>query len=66
MVDEDRALRDALERAVGAKRHLSQVVVVADAGKDDILPVPRPRPACWQAGRHARETHFSALAVVRL
>ena len=37
MIDEDGAALDACESAVGADRHLAQVVVVADAGEDDLL-----------------------------
>ncbi len=37
MIDEHRALLHTVERAVGAKRHLAHVVVVADAHHHDVL-----------------------------
>ena len=32
-------LRHCLEGAIRAKRHLAQIVVIADAGEDDVLPL---------------------------
>src|SRR6185503_10463117 len=37
VVDEHRALAHAGKGAVGPERHLPEVVVIADAGKDDVL-----------------------------
>ncbi len=37
VVDEHRALFHAGEGAVGTERHLAQIVVIADAGHDEIL-----------------------------
>ncbi len=36
VIDEQRALLHRIERAVAAERHLREIVVVADAGQDDI------------------------------
>src|SRR5262245_33307511 len=41
VVDEYRAFGDAGERAVRPERHLAQVVVVADAAHDEVLPFGR-------------------------
>src|SRR6201747_1923070 len=38
MVDENRSGLYARERAIGADRHCAQVVVIADARHDEILP----------------------------
>jgi len=41
MVDEDRARRHAREGAAVADRHRAQIVVIADAGKDEFGAVRR-------------------------
>ena len=41
MVDDDRALRDAGEDAVLAEHDLAEIVVVADAGHDEVLALGR-------------------------
>jgi hypothetical protein len=38
MIDEDRAGFHRTECAIGFDRHLPKVVVVADAGENDLLP----------------------------
>jgi hypothetical protein len=48
MVDEDRARPHAGESPVGAKRDRPQILVVADAGEDDIAIVSR-RARIWRA-----------------
>ena len=44
MVDEDGAVAERLERAVWPERHRAEIVVIADAGEDEIGAVAPPRP----------------------
>ena len=37
MIDKDRALFHAGEGALGSARHLAEIVIITDAGKDEIL-----------------------------
>ena len=41
MVDEDRARRHAREGALRADRHRAQIVIIADAGKDELRAIRR-------------------------
>ena len=64
VIDDDGALAHAGEYAVAPQHHLAQIVVVADAGQDEVLALRRLGvgallPPCC-------ETHFAALAAVRL
>ena len=60
VVDVDRARLHAGERAVLAERHLAQIVVIADAGEDEIGALGRLGGVA-ATRRHAAPTHLLGL-----